>query len=156
MRSRVGSEMHRRDQRQVLSAFAHVAVLDLAEASRIGEADRRESIFGVVLVELRQDYSEPAAQPHVDRRLGGGLGERRCEKHDPEIGVEPGRSNAGFRRAQNALPDAQRRIGDWPGRRDGRALEMRNLHAVAGRMPVHVAGLQRLELGAARSNELRR
>ena len=37
----------------------------------------------------------------------------------------------------------------WPGRRCGGAFEMCDLHAVAGSMPVHIAGFQRIEFSPA-------
>ena len=55
--------------------------------------------------------------------------------------------------AENAFADAERRIGDWSGRGFGGAFKVRDFHAMSSRVAMHVAGLQRIEFGAARGEE---
>jgi hypothetical protein len=47
----LGGEVHRRDQRHALGVFADVAFLDVAKPGGVGEADRGEGVFGILLVE---------------------------------------------------------------------------------------------------------
>ncbi len=90
---------------QMLWLRIDVSLFDLAHAGGIGDADCRECVFGILLIKRRQNHTEAAAKTDIERGLARGLGERRSEMHDTEIGIEAGGGDARFRRAEDAFAD---------------------------------------------------
>ena len=126
---------------------ADIVRLRRPEPAGIGENDSGEHIAGVVEIELVERGGEAGVQ--WPSPLGGG-GERGAQKHDAEIGVLPDGRAGGRDRLAHARADPRaRRRGD-PGHADaGADLEIRDRHAVALDVPMHIAWLQRVEFGQA-------
>ena len=97
---------------------------------------------------------QPATQSHVEGDFAGGLGKRCTQQNDAEIGIETRCAEAGLCCPQNALADLECRGSAMKGAAAfGGALERCDLHAVAGAVDVHVAGLQGGELRVARGEK---
>ena len=79
-----------------------------------------------------------------------GRRQRRAQQDDAEIGVLTDRRESRVDSGADAVSDPCSPCRDRSGARLGAANEVLDLHAVAGREPVHVAGFQRVQLGEAR------
>src|SRR6185312_1789124 len=126
----------------------HVVPGDASEAAGIGGGNGRENVGGVRLVESIEDKRQRRAQGAAASL--GGRSQRRAEKDDSEIGVLTDRLKGRLDRGADADSDPRAPGRNPSGARFRAANEVGNLHAVAGREPMHVAGLQRVELGEAR------
>ena len=148
----VGGKAHRLEQRHGRRG-RDVLLGDRAEAAGIGHADGREDCGGIRIVEIVEHLAQALAQLAIARQSRP---RRRA-----------GRTATGCR---GWCCSRRRRIEASTARRmrvptfslgaatqgaaaDGARLELGDLHAVAAGVDVHVAGFERVELGAAGGEE---
>ncbi len=122
---------------------AYVSLLDASQSSGIGARNSRECVLGILAVEICKDHLDPALQ--CAALCFGGRSDRSTEKNDAKIRV----ASSGVEARLDGAPDPEAHLetasGDV-GRGGARAhFEMTDLHSVAGRVNMHVAGLQCFE-----------
>lgn len=77
------------------------------------------------------------------------LGKRRCKQDDAEIGVVAYAASRRLDRKPDASSDGESGLANDRRRRFRAFLEICDGHAMAVAVPVHIARLQRIELGKA-------
>ena len=148
----IGGERHRLPQADGWLG-GDVLVGRPTEAAGVRAADRREDGRGVGLGQGGEDALRGVRAAPAGASALGGCGERTGQQQDSEVRIAAGGGEGGVDGAADALPDREIGSRNPRCRRLGARLELRRLHVVAAGMDVHVARLQRGELGAAGGEE---
>ena len=120
----------------------------IAKPARLRLPDRPVGLARIVEAQSLQGQAQPAFKVAVARRERR-VGERCGEQHDAEIGVLPDGLPRRLDRAPDALAHRKPRLPHDGRGGFGARHEVVDGHVVARGEAMHVAGLQRIELGKA-------